>query len=129
MKFVVWQNYLRSQILYRNLYTAKKRCHLTLPVFFICLIFHFYNFKHFFLFFLKFVPKVRSDVDRYISKTYHEALHYVKPDVIIFLGDLIDEGSVAGEQEFKDYVRRFYNIFNIKKNHDIGEIIHNYLQF
>lgn len=61
---------------------------------------------------------IRSDVDRYISKTYHEALHYVKPDVIIFLGDLIDEGSVAGEQEFKDYVRRFYKIFNIKKNHD-----------
>ena len=35
-----------------------------------------------------------------------------------FSGDLIDEGSVAGEQEFKDYVRRFYRIFNIKKNHD-----------
>ena len=67
-----------------------------------------------------FPPIIRSDVDRYISKTYHEALHYVKPDVIIFLGDLIDEGSVAGEQEFKDYVRRFYNIFNIKKNHDKG---------
>ena len=31
---------------------------------------------------------------------------------------MIDEGSVAGEQEFKDYVRRFYRIFNIKKNHD-----------
>lgn len=60
----------------------------------------------------------RSDVDHYISKTYHQALNYVKPDVIIFLGDLIDEGSVAGEQEYKEYVQRFYKIFEVKENHE-----------
>jgi hypothetical protein len=38
--------------------------------------------------------------------------------VIIFLGDLLDEGSVAGENEFKAYVKRFYNVFDIKKHHE-----------
>ena len=60
----------------------------------------------------------RHDSDSYISRTYNQALHYAKPDIVVFLGDLIDEGSVAGEQEFKDYVKRFYRIFDIKNNHD-----------
>ena len=60
----------------------------------------------------------RHDSDSYIARTYNQALHYSKPDIVVFLGDLIDEGSVAGEQEFKDYVKRFYRIFDIKNNHD-----------
>lgn len=39
------------------------------------------------------------------------AFTFVKPDIVIFLGDLMDEGSTATESEYKEYVRRLFNIF------------------
>lgn len=44
-------------------------------------------------------------------KTYSQAFSYVQPHVVIFLGDLMDEGSVATEVEYKRYARRLFNIF------------------
>jgi hypothetical protein len=35
----------------------------------------------------------------------------VKPDVVIFLGDLMDEGSTATDAEFKRYRGRFFDIY------------------
>ncbi|XP_053202011.1 metallophosphoesterase 1 homolog [Panonychus citri] len=52
-----------------------------------------------------------------------------KPDVIIFLGDLLDEGLTVDENGFDKYVDRFEKIFSIEDpiekifivgNHDIG---------
>lgn len=51
------------------------------------------------------------DSDRYLSKTYSHAYKFTQPDVVIFLGDLLDEGSTATDKEFYSYVERFYNIF------------------
>lgn len=51
------------------------------------------------------------DSDRYLKVTYNEAYHFVRPDVVIFLGDLMDEGHIASDEDFNKYVRRLYNIF------------------
>eukprot|EP00058_Branchiostoma_floridae_P018118 XP_002603607.1 hypothetical protein BRAFLDRAFT_126917 [Branchiostoma floridae] len=55
----------------------------------------------------------RLDSDRYLSKTFHLLLDMVQPDAVIFLGDLEDEGSVASDEEYSDYVQRFYQIFHV----------------
>ena len=48
----------------------------------------------------------------YLSKTYSHALHHVQPDVVVFLGDLLDEGSKASEDEYQSYMQRFSAIFS-----------------
>lgn len=47
---------------------------------------------------------------RYLSKTFQQALAYTRPDMIIFLGDLFDEGK-CNDQEFKLTYARFNSIF------------------
>lgn len=54
----------------------------------------------------------RWDADRYISKTFALANHYLKPHVVIFLGDLFDEGEFATNEDFRSYVERFFHIFS-----------------
>lgn len=49
---------------------------------------------------------------RYLSRTYKHAYSSVQPDVVIFLGDLLDEGSIASDVEYQGYVDRFNVIFN-----------------
>ena len=50
-------------------------------------------------------------------------------DIILFPGDLFDEGLWCPEKEFNDYVERFYQLFKVPEgtamysvvgNHDIG---------
>lgn len=53
----------------------------------------------------------RWDSDRYISKTFALANDYLKPHVVIFLGDLSDEGEFATDDDFRSYIERFFNIF------------------
>lgn len=48
---------------------------------------------------------------RYLKTTYNYAYSFVDPDIVIFLGDLMDEGSSATDHEFYGYVRRVFNIF------------------
>lgn len=53
---------------------------------------------------------------RDIKRNYDRVLSFGKPDLICFLGDLFDEGSVATEPEYDRYYKRFKNIFlNEKK--------------
>lgn len=75
-----------------------------------------------------------SKIDQYIresemSASFRVAKFLFKPDLIIFLGDLLDEGLTAGQKEFSEYVERFSLIFPIDDsdkriivpgNHDIG---------
>ena len=35
------------------------------------------------------------------------------PQLVIFLGDLIDEGSEADQDDYNDYVIRFKNIYSL----------------
>lgn len=53
----------------------------------------------------------RYDSDRHISRNYHQAVSHVRPDVIVFLGDLIDEGSYVDDFLYEKYFRRFVDIF------------------
>ena len=59
-------------------------------------------------------PIKRWDIDRYLSKTFSWAMYAYEPQVVIFLGDLIDEGSEADEDDYLDYVIRFKNIYSLK---------------
>ncbi|KAK6170039.1 hypothetical protein SNE40_018526 [Patella caerulea] len=58
----------------------------------------------------------RWDVDRYLSKTFQLAYSYSQPDIVVFLGDLMDEGSKASPDEYQSYFTRFNSIFHSAKN-------------
>ncbi|XP_035826961.1 cell division control protein 1 [Aplysia californica] len=53
----------------------------------------------------------RWDSDRYLQKTFSRAYAHTQPDVIVFLGDIMDEGSKATEAEYQSYLQRFHSIF------------------
>ena len=44
-------------------------------------------------------------------------MDHVKPDVVIFLGDLMNEGSVCSDEEYEIYKERFDSIFNSSTHH------------
>lgn len=76
------------------------------------------------------------DSDNYLRKTFRQAVSHTKPDVVCFLGDLLDEGSVASDDAYERYVKRFHGVFqtnsNIQKIHiagdnDIGGEDHDYV--
>lgn len=58
----------------------------------------------------------RHDSDRNIRKSFESAMTAVKPQIVIFLGDLMDRGSYAMDEEFFGYLSRFRNIFKIPEN-------------
>ncbi|XP_036360798.1 uncharacterized protein LOC115213812 isoform X2 [Octopus sinensis] len=53
----------------------------------------------------------RWDADRYISRSFSMAFLHSSPDIILFLGDLMDEGSIATNEEYELYYQRLQNIF------------------
>lgn len=55
----------------------------------------------------------RFDSDRHLAHNYKVAVSFVKPNVIIFLGDLMDEGSIASDRQYLDYYERFMKIFPV----------------
>lgn len=56
----------------------------------------------------------RWDNDRYLFNTYGRALQHVNPDNVVFMGDLMDEGSLADQKTFERYLHRFCKIFFLK---------------
>lgn len=52
------------------------------------------------------------DSDNFVQRTFRRALNHVKPDVIIFLGDIFDEGSISTSEEYERYMKRFKRIFH-----------------
>lgn len=44
------------------------------------------------------------------------AMAFAKPDVVCFMGDLMDEGSVANEDAFQRYLKRFNYLFKTSAN-------------
>lgn len=63
-----------------------------------------------------FSPITRWDSDKYLQKSFGLAFGHVRPDAVIFLGDLFDEGSLATDDEFGDYVARFKKIFPLPRS-------------
>lgn len=57
----------------------------------------------------------RWDCDRFLRKTFQQAVSHVDPDVVIFLGDIMDEGSIATREEYTRYTYRFFDIFETNK--------------
>ncbi|KAM3957541.1 metallophosphoesterase [Aphomia sociella] len=53
------------------------------------------------------------DSDRYLKTTFSVVLDHFKPDVLVYLGDLMDEGSISTLPQFHSYVKRLSNIFDI----------------
>ncbi|RUS82083.1 hypothetical protein EGW08_010160 [Elysia chlorotica] len=56
-------------------------------------------------------PIARWDSDRYLRNSFSRAYQHTQPDVVVFLGDLLDEGSKATKEEYLSYVDRFNSIF------------------
>lgn len=50
-------------------------------------------------------------LSRYIRKTFALAYNYVDPDLVLFLGDNLDEGEIATDEDFMLYLKRFQHIF------------------
>lgn len=55
----------------------------------------------------------RFDSDRYLRAGYATVMNKLKPDAVIFLGDLFDEGSIATDEEFNLTYKRFESIFGL----------------
>jgi metallophosphoesterase superfamily enzyme len=53
-----------------------------------------------------FIP--RWDSDKYLKKSYSFAMSYVQPEVVVFLGDLFDEGSIGDFYDQADNVEKLY---------------------
>lgn len=76
------------------------------------------------------------DSDNYLRKTFRQAVSHATPNVVCFLGDLLDEGSIASDDAYERYLKRFHSIFktnaSIQKIHiagdnDIGGEEHDYV--
>lgn len=64
----------------------------------------------------------RYDSDRNLRKSFESALTIVQPEVVIFLGDLMDLGSYASDKEFQGYLERFHDIFKIPQHVHVNYI-------
>lgn len=61
------------------------------------------------------------DSDQFLKKSFSRANAFVQPDVICFMGDLMDEGSIATDIAYDNYLKRFTHIF---KTHSKVQRIH-----
>ena len=52
---------------------------------------------------------------RYLRCTFRAAADAFDPHVVVFLGDLFDEGSAATDKEFESYVQRLTKVFRAQK--------------
>ncbi|XP_038065586.1 uncharacterized protein C630.12-like [Patiria miniata] len=65
----------------------------------------------------------RWDADVYLQKYFHEAIRYIKPDVVVTMGDLIDEGSISSDADFEIYAERLKKLFAVP-DHIKSIVIH-----
>jgi hypothetical protein len=64
----------------------------------------------------------RWDSDRYLRSSFILASSYTKPDAIIYLGDLFDEGLKSNGEQFARYYARFKEIFKLEKMSKVHKI-------
>lgn len=67
------------------------------------------------LYFIKIIVLFHNIVNfhRYLEKTFSRAVRFSQPHVIVFLGDLMDEGHIANAEDFERYKRRLDSIFSM----------------
>lgn len=61
-------------------------------------------------------PFAIYDADNYLRRTFVRAFAHTRPDVVCFLGDLLDEGSIATDESYQRYVKRFNSVFSVTKS-------------
>lgn len=54
----------------------------------------------------------RVDTDWYLFKAFYLALASFSPDAVIHLGDILDEGSIATDEQYEEYKARHDKIFH-----------------
>ncbi|XP_026314458.1 uncharacterized protein LOC113226144 [Hyposmocoma kahamanoa] len=57
---------------------------------------------------------VNWDSDQYLKSTFSVVMRTFLPDVLVFMGDLMDEGSISTTAQFHNYAKRLFNIFDIQ---------------
>ncbi len=50
---------------------------------------------------------------RYLARSFSQAMHFAKPSLVLFLGDLFDEGEEMNNQELEWTMQRFKNIYDL----------------
>ncbi|KAK7071042.1 hypothetical protein SK128_007679 [Halocaridina rubra] len=53
------------------------------------------------------------DADRFVSRGFNLAVWKTKPDVVIFLGDILDDGSISNDDGFKAKAEHFKSLMHI----------------
>jgi predicted phosphodiesterase len=55
----------------------------------------------------------RWDADRYLRMNIETAVKYVNPDAVILMGDVFDQGYIATEQQWKEYLECLQTIVHL----------------
>lgn len=53
------------------------------------------------------------DADRYVSRGFQMALWKTKPDIVVFLGDLLNDGSIFNDTDFYSTLQHFKNLLSV----------------
>uniref|UniRef100_A0A1I7YJI1 Metallophos domain-containing protein n=2 Tax=Steinernema glaseri TaxID=37863 RepID=A0A1I7YJI1_9BILA len=56
-------------------------------------------------------PFARWDSDRYLGRSFQLAMTVLKPDVVVFMGDLMDEGVKMSQKEWAATLSRFQSVY------------------
>jgi hypothetical protein len=46
----------------------------------------------------------------------------VDPHVVVFLGDIMDEGNIATNDEYRRYIERFYDVFHVNRRVKVSTV-------
>ena len=68
-------------------------------------------------------PVAVWDSDRYLRVNFDLAKQHVDPNIVVFLGDLMNEGAVAYDAQYRRYYKRFTNVFQIPKKGDPSPVV------
>lgn len=52
------------------------------------------------------------DANRFVNRGFHLALWRTKPDIVVFLGDLLNDGSIASDTDFYSLAHHFRNLMH-----------------
>ncbi|XP_063617326.1 uncharacterized protein LOC134790449 [Cydia splendana] len=52
------------------------------------------------------------DSDRFVQMTFSRVVRHFEPEVLVYLGDLMDEGSIANTEQYSHYIKRLSDIFD-----------------
>lgn len=58
-----------------------------------------------------------------MHRAFSTAYYLFHPEMVIFLGDLFDEGKWCGPDEFEYYVQRFHDLFPIDPGHTLSAVV------